>query len=399
MFVKKLKNTLFYPILFLILFIGFSSVGAISYTEYKAGDKITVNVNDSTKLDFYVIQDSVSENVTAIYDGVLGESFWFGPTTGSLTGSIAETKLNELTFNWDNPTEIRLIRVSEINSDFNPTIDLSEDITSPSYYDIGESYWTQDVAVNGELYYPILVTTFNVFSNVHSVVSSEGPASSAAIRPVITVSKEYVVDGTYISEDEKIWNNFVDKFKKTDLVETFEDGSLTITSTENSMRIESIDSDNVSTITNFSYNKGILTLIPSNNDLDAFGQILWVGNSLIALSDLKNYDFDKLDKWLECVNPNELKLEKDGIEVKTEKFQYTEDENGLTVNMSGDKILSFKLDIKNGLKSFNPNNNSQKPVENPKTGKNLGYGVLLIIILLSAVSYIIIRKKSKFKYN
>jgi len=191
----------------LLLSVGLITVDAKTYTSYKKGDKITVNVNDSTKLDFYVIEDSSTEAVTAIYDGVLGDDFYFGPTTNSIAGSTAESKLKELTSTWKNPTEIRLVKASEIISGIKVSTDTSEDFTEPSYFNMGKSYWTQDVTVNGDKYYPLVVTSWITYSQLHSAIEG-APSSTGAIRPVITVLKDNVVDGISEEADPTDINSF-----------------------------------------------------------------------------------------------------------------------------------------------------------------------------------------------
>lgn len=397
----KKKNILFFMFLFITLFgtVGNYKAKTI-YTTYNKGDKITVNVNDNTQLNFYVIESSNNQNVTAIYDGVLGEKFYFAPTTSSIEGSAAQIKLNELTENWNNPSEIRLIKVKEIDPNFELSSDLSEDITEPSYYHIGESYWTQDVieSETGVLI-PIVVTSWSSFSNIHTTTST-APTSGGNIRPVITIAKEYVVGGSYVLEEEELWNDFVEKFKNTELFKTVEESNtVSITNTDDSLKIVTNDGTNTIT-TNFTYVDGILTFVPSNNKDNILVDGIWVINCMYALSDLKGYDMDDLDEWYE--DNNEYTLANNGLELKEEKTTITNE----GIILSVDKIVLFKLDIKNGIKSFsnkeeNPKDDVDKVVdksedetiENPKTGSKVEIIVIAAITMFVIGSTISINMK------
>lgn len=226
-----------------------------------------------------------------------------------------------------------------------------------------------------------------------------------SIRPIITVSKDYVVGGSYVSEEETLWNNFVEAFKKTELVKTLEEpesNSVNITNTSDSLKVVMSDGTN-SWTTDFTYADGVVTFVPSNNEDNALVDGLWVANCIYALAELKGYDVDKLSEWLD--EDKAYTLAVDGIELETEEFTTT-DENELgTSTLTTDKILSFKLDIKNGLKTFsNKVEEDQKDVvedevvENPKTGDATRYIILGLgaSLVIGTVAYMKSRKYSKF---
>ncbi|MCM1370334.1 MAG: hypothetical protein NC181_00375 [Clostridium sp.] len=391
-------------------FVGIFSVSAkTTYTSYKAGDKIKVNVSSSKQLDFYVIEDSTSENVTAIYDGVLGDCFGFGAITDSFEGSIAQTKLNELTSDWNNPTEIRLIKVSEIDSsiELSNLKDSGVEVREPSYYMATKPYWTQDVIKDGAALLPIDVTSWVTYFSIEAVAdSNDGTGIQSAIRPVITVSKDYVVGGSKISEEDKLWNNFVSKYKTTDLVKMLsegEDTTINITSTDDTLKIEFTNGADTTT-TNFTYSNGIVAYTPPINatDNNLIMDNMWVTNCIYAIADLKGYDIEKLITWLgENENPN---LATHGIEIKTEKNTiHLEDVSDVNINtgsitLTTGKILSFKLDIKNGLKITNTEEKKDTVVKNPETGDKSSIIVFASIatLLIGTVAYIKLKKYSKF---
>lgn len=389
-----MKKILLYGLCSLSLALGLSTVDAKTYTSYNTGDKITVSVNDTKQLNFYVIEDD-SDSLTAIYESILGDSFYFSPTTDSISGSAAEMKLNELTRDWENPDEIRLIKFSEIMPNIDLTESVSEDFSTPSYYNIGYSYWTQDVIRStGENYFPVLVTTWGSFSNIHDT-QEEAPANYGAIRPVINVDKEYVVGGVTETEEDKIWNDFVESYKTSDLIKFFEDNAINISSTDNTLKVEASDGT-INYTTKFNYENGILTYVPSTNDEDKISDSIWVSNALSVLASMKNYDTDKLNDWLE--SQTNLTLDTDGIEFVERK---------VTVGASGASITSnvfdsFKLDIKNGLKTFKVESsnetvdNSNSTVQNPETGLFNGICVVGTVGLLSLGVYLILKKKNVF---
>lgn len=230
---------------------------------------------------------------------------------------------------------------------------------------------------------------------------------------------------TIVSENDNLWYSYIEKFKNTDIVELYKNNNqLDITTTQNSIKIVLTDNNNSSTV-NFDYNDGVLVFVPSNDDNNIFIEGIMVSNALWALSDLKGYDFEKVSSWVD--NENDYTIEKDGIEYQKTKYTEQTTEDGITTTTEMDKILSFKLDIKNGLKTFNleesleknedsDNNKNNETLEipanskneeknedsvkNPVTGVKLHYAILILLIFLSGISYILIRKKNRFaKYN
>ncbi|MEG1150051.1 MAG: hypothetical protein RSE17_02040, partial [Bacilli bacterium] len=113
---KKIKNIIISMVLVATFFIGTNGIFAKTYTAYNVGDLITVNVNDTEKLEFYVISESKSNasDVTAIAKNNLGDPIIYNPTTKGLTGSDAEKSLNQLTSKWTNLLDKRLIYANEV---------------------------------------------------------------------------------------------------------------------------------------------------------------------------------------------------------------------------------------------------------------------------------------------
>ena len=423
---KKIKNIIFYSLFSIALILGVTNVEAKSYTSYNAGDKITVKVNDNTNLDFYVMEDS-DDKVKAIYKGTLGTNIkWpeqMTTSTCTFEGSVVDLALKERTANWSNVTNITLPTANDIVGEFDYTsINALEELgqrTNPEGFgmvhldnltgipfyalnnEAGTKLFTNSVisysdssSTHCEIYvYGYAITDFPYF---YLSVYQEG-----SIRPIVTVSKDYVVGGSYVSEEETLWNNFVSEFKKTSVIEYLEDAgnTINITSTDNTLKIEMSDGTNNWT-TNFTYANGILTYVPSISDENKLIDSIWVGNTMTTLAGIKGYDGEKLSAWLE--SKNDFDLIKDGIEFIETELEINESGSGVDFSMSSTAFSSFKLDIKNGLKTFksefgSENSNEQNEVvKNPKTGLFTGVGVVGTVGVLSFGAYLILKKKNAF---
>lgn len=428
----KKKNILGYFLVAVLVFMGMVNVEAKTYTTYKVGDEITVNVNDSTQSKFLVIEDK-NDTVKAIYKGALGANVKWPEqmTTSSCTfeGSVVDLALKERTSSWSNVTNITLPTANDIVGEFdytdykkmddlvaqtNPSgagIVHLENLNGVPFYALnnaeGATYFTNSVVVVSqgeqassgcEIYvYGYAQVEFPYF---YFSVYEEG-----SIRPIITVSKDYVVGGSYVSEEETLWNNFVEAFKKTELVKTLEgpeSNTISITNTSDSLKVVMSDGTN-SWTTDFTYANGVVTFVPSNNEDNALVDSLWVANCIYALAELKGYDVDKLSEWLD--EDKAYTLAVDGIELETEEFTTTDENEFGSFKLTTDKVLSFKLDIKNGLKTFSNKVEEDKKdeladevVENPKTGDATRYIILGlgVSIVIGTVAYLKSRKYSKF---
>lgn len=407
---KKILNY----ILCAFVFIGVMPItthAKATYTAYKAGDKITVNVNDTTQKVFYVLEESntTSNTVTAIYEEVLGDAFWFGATSTTFAGSTAETTLKTLTSDWTNPTQIRLINANEIMSDVTLSTSTGAAFTIPSYLNIGKNYWTQDVVVEDGTTY---ATIISAKSNYSSISITSDNTTTAYIRPVITINKEYIVNDNvdYDAELEK----FVETFKNTEwmgmLTAAFEEGSeLKIEHTISNLKViltGEEDGETYTYTTNFTYANGILKYVPyttvdATNVEYAFVDELWILNAVYALGDLKGYDDESLDEWLG--DENDYTLEKDGIILKTDTYEESYEDESISSSISLEYVTDFRLDIVNGLPTYeeyakNHVATEEPKVDNPNTGI-INYGVIaLAIVAVVAGIYVGVRKKNKLPH-
>ncbi|MEG1288386.1 MAG: hypothetical protein RSD29_03455, partial [Bacilli bacterium] len=370
---KKIKHIIISIVFVATFFIGTNGIFAKTYTAYNVGDLITVNVNDTEKLEFYVISESKSNtsDVTAIAKNNLGDPIIFNPTTKGLTGSDAEKSLNQLTSKWTNLLDKRLIYANEVfkGLGIDETLYSGYNFTTPAWArinDLASSYFTQTV-VSGqtEAFSVFVVNGYPTYSNLISVYSSSStPAKSvvtAHIRPVITISKDRVVNGNILDESDIAWTNFVNDFRKGDIIYYFEKFKyiITIDDTPNSLKITT-DTLKKKFLTNFNYNNGILEYVYNPNLENSFSDFIWIGQALESFTNIKKYDYTDFNNWFGKQDQNALTIPKDGIELKTEKVEY-DNGNGIA---TGDRFLVFKVDLVNGLKTYVP---SVKTETKPET--------------------------------
>lgn len=202
------------------------------------------------------------------------------------------------------------------------------------------------------------------------------------------------VDWSKYNIKDELWEKFVEKYKNTEVLDLFnENYNFEVQSTDNSLKVAYSNNEGINGETNFSYENGILTYIPSEDESVKFLESLLVANSLQAIVDLYGYDVEKIDAWVE--QDRKFTLAADGIEF--EKVTKKDVDGNSTLEY--DVFNSFKMDIR-GLKSFETENKPEELKKNPSTATNLGYGILITILVTGILGYIYIKKQSKFpKHN
>ena len=222
---------------------------------------------------------------------------------------------------------------------------------------------------------------------------------------MIDVYKDYVVGGVTETEEDTLWEGFIEKFKDSSnpVFGTYDSSKIVINHTNDSLTVTT-DVEGVSYTTQFTYANGILTYVPTTDPSNAFIDTMWVGNAIISLVKFKNYNGDRVSAWmLKNTNPT---LAKDGI-------SYTEYENvitgsapGVDASLTSTAFSSFEMDLVNGIKTLNDvveddNNTTEEPkedvTENPDTGLFEQYGLVIAVILgVGVLGYISTRKHSRF---
>lgn len=153
--------------------------------------------------------------------------------------------------------------------------------------------------------------------------------------------------------------------------------------------------------TKFTYDNGIVTYVPlnANNSELMFVDSIWVANFIYALSQIQGADIEKINSWLD--ENASLTLEKAGIEIEYVDFNIEEDFENLDFSMSGTVCSKFKLDIRNGFKSFvnkdsvvENDKSNDEIYTNPQTGFPIGVFAIMFISLI--VGFFVYLKVEKY---
>lgn len=399
---KNMKKIIFVSLFSLVLILGVNSVQAKEqYSSYNKGDKITVNVNDSDKLDFYVIENSGSDSdkVTAIYESTLGDPITYKVGTDGYEGSSVQKKLNELTNSWSNVISKRLLKADEVIpgiTDVELKKLTAEKFEEPSYLFSDKHYWVSDCLIEDKT---VLVFDVEWFGEVAGfgvlgvaipdgfVYDNPDAPTTANIRPVITVSKKYVDGGVIIPEEDKIWKEFVNKLNDLLVSEDNDTYKIIIDSGDDFLDILVHNNvNNTNWTISFKYADGILTYVPSTNEKDLIFADEFIYSCINVISEMKGYDADKLLSWLS--NQDNLTIDADGIQFSKKKVGKADDSETLSGVVPDEYFDNFKLDIKNGIKTFKvvndlPSVEGDEITTNPKTGSFIIIGITALVCILS----------------
>lgn len=395
-----MKKMFIYLFALSFMFIGVNSVSAKIFNEFKKGDEISVKLNENESGKFYVLDDK-GDYVIAIYKDVLGDVFYFGPGTGTLGSSFEASKayseLKRLTMSWIYPNTIDLISAQDIKSDLDLENQEHYDTKDPIFH-IGKFYWTKTI-VSGEKdsYFPYLVTSWSTYSNLHTAIS-ESPANSGYIRPVINIDKIYVEEAAIKITS---WDQFINTLKEYLDVQIT---GMRLSYTDKSLEIKNDDETHVE---KYSYDGKLLTLTEIK-ETRTFGYTSV--DEFLYYTNLKYFEYDS---DTEHINDSDTQLSistdenlsfKFLINLKDGQVESARFEN-YSVNLSYFLDIPSSDQIKNDEKSENQDkteskDKKQEEIKNPNTGINTQYKILSIVVLLGIVTYLIIKKKSKFpKHN
>ncbi len=169
------------------------------YQSFSIGQKVQIKLNDTQNIyDFYVIKDSseFNDKLLLLHVGNLKNST-FNPSTASniFENSAIKNELANATTAWKTPTDIRLITAEEVSflaegcpkykNAGQTTLDLTPYAADISWL-YSTTYWTMS---------PYTDTTNNTawYIQNNGSMKSSVITSSYGIRPVIEVSKNYVM--------------------------------------------------------------------------------------------------------------------------------------------------------------------------------------------------------------
>ena len=198
---------------------------------------------------------------------------------------------------------------------------------------------------------------------------------------------------------EQAWEDFTKKFSSNKYIDSLEELGIKnpkIQSTEDSLKITTT-ADGQTYTTNFTYEDGVIKYVAGSNEYEMFVDTIWINNCLNTIVELKGYDSQRLQKWLDD-NHKKLNIEKDGIQYSQKDVVYSEESDFIKANDPHTIFTSFEMDIYNGMKTYTNVEAENNVVENPDTGvsNNLILVVLMAVLVVGVITYIKIKKYSKF---
>ena len=192
-----------------------------SYASYSIGEKVKVKLNNVVEKEFYVLIDSdENESTVTLFatENIGTSAFNNNYTDGNeYEGSLVQTKLNELTSNWTNVKEKRLIKVEEIIN--TGLIHKERESRCPDgncedvytyvnqdsfFYNEKEFYWTmtkvEDKELTGDTNHYVYFIDLGGCIETHIVGYEPGSQwnqdgtsfQNFGIRPVIIIDKEHI---------------------------------------------------------------------------------------------------------------------------------------------------------------------------------------------------------------
>ena len=192
-----------------------------TYKEYKVGEKVTAKLNNVLEQEFYVLKDSTKDDSTVLLFATknIGYSAFNNNFTdgNEFEGSLIQTTLNDLTKNWTNVKEKRLIKVEEIVQtgliheerenrchDGNCEAVYTYVNQDSFFYNENEFYWTMtkvnDKETTGDTNRYVYLIDLSGCVETHIVGYTPGGEwnqdgnffQNFGIRPVIEIDKEYI---------------------------------------------------------------------------------------------------------------------------------------------------------------------------------------------------------------
>ncbi len=215
-----------------------------------------------------------------------------------------------------------------------------------------------------------------------------------SIKPIITVSKEFIEEKVQNQNesnnqdnivnnseiDKEYLNNFIDEYKKSALVKYLEaEGAEIDVNYVSDNFVISYKKDDLDFNYSLSYMDNVLSFGRGNGfiiDDSTKLYSIFIDNIISVLCDIKGYDENDLRKWL--MNHEQFDFEKDGITFTVEEVSLPNGEKELVYS-------SFAINIKDGIKTYKPLENSEEITEG---SSDVEENVVNVDSTLSTVSFI-----------
>ena len=169
-----------------------------------------------------------------------------------------------------------------------------------------------------------------------------------------------------VNASNEILDAFADNLENNEKLQEYYEGNASITSDDDSLTISVPDDELGEVLTVFDYSDGILSYTAPDDAEDGSLDFNIAYFVLNAFSEQFEYDFDQVISWIEN---NKLSIDKDGLEltIKNDSTQEEQCQTSENIIMQwiydmrcvmnkifGTKIMSMKIDIDNGLITFDP---------------------------------------------
>lgn len=206
-------------------------------------------------------------------------------------------------------------------------------------------------------------------------------------------------EGNVEEDDTTRWKQFINNVKTNEDLKLVDNSDSTLEFIEetNQLTIKITQSSNIYEYV-FTYENGIIKYKYNDDGPEGYEFLNYiVMNSIFQeIANMFDYDYDYFIEWL-SLNIENISLEKNGIYILFDSYNYSEGNNGSQLEMSGDYIKELQLDIVNGITGYQENISDD--IKNPSTGDYMMYiiGGSSIISLTFIVCSLV--KLKKIKYN
>ncbi len=374
---KKKYFSLMLLIIMLMTLVAPINVGALSYTGYKRGDEIEIQLAEGVTSKFYVVEDSSTTKATVI---AVHKDYVNEETTYNYEEAVSQ--LETLQSTWTNVTKVSLPTMTDLF--VNPSLDKEFNFKDPAWAVVDKDdafYWTSTEATYEEKQDSYWVVQKKTASDDGNIGTATGKAKTEKgyLRPTVTVRKVNIVgnkDRDYTEEElqkgKEQWKKLVDNTKKNleDLLKDSEDYTYEFdTAKENVFTVKLTSKVNQKTYTiTFHYFEGVVAYTLPEDEPEGYEEAhsLTLKALISEYCKLYNYDFEKFINWLN----KDLCLDLNGVYFKNRN----------------DLLIEFYVNVVEGVTGY-----TETPEEkNPSTGDVNMFvivGGMLLVVGLGVASY------------
>lgn len=224
-----------------------------------------------------------------------------------------------------------------------------------------------------------------------------------------------------VSAKPATWTTVVSKFKNSTIIQQLQnDKSVVINDDATKLYVQVTDSaSGITHSVTYNYANDVVSFVTSNTENDSAKTLLEAilhQELFKAIAETYGYDAQAFMNWMESTEPSNLSLANDGFEYTVTSVN----NSGQGIEIQGEALTSFKINIECGISAFNnpsnpeptptptpeptptpdvpseqPGTPSEEVTENPTTGLYASLG-LLIVGFAGAVALVCSKKKNYF---